>query len=185
MSTVSLTHVLHGSENADLHDKRLRGRHHGRTLLTILMLSGMVLMPFAAFAQARAATASIETVDVVVDHAKVVRLPEKVQTVIVGNPAIADVTVQKNGILVVTGKSYGVTNLIALDSAGAMLAESHIRVQAKTESVLTVHRGGERETYSCAPKCQPSLQMGDSSKHFDGVGGQVTRRNQMATEQQK
>lgn len=64
-----------------------------------------------------------EAVQVVVDHAKVLRLPDKAQTVIVGNPAIADVTVQRNGVMVITGKSYGVTNLIALDATGALLAE--------------------------------------------------------------
>jgi Pilus formation protein N terminal region len=181
MSTGSMTHFMQGNDGGPPLNLRQR---HSRTLIAMLLLSGLVLMPFAAFAQART-TGAIETVDVVVDHAKVVRLPEKVQTVIVGNPAIADVTVQKNGILVVTGKSYGVTNLIALDSTGTMLAESHIRVQAKTESVLTVHRGADRETYSCSPKCQPSMQMGDSAKHFDGIGGQVARRNQMATEQPK
>jgi Flp pilus assembly secretin CpaC len=148
-------------------------------------LSVALLACSPALAQSSTRSSSIETVDVRVDHAKVVKLPEKVQTVIVGNPAIADVTVQKNGVLVVTGKSYGVTNLIALDAAGVMLAESHISVQAKTESVITVHRGADRETYSCAPNCQPSLQLGDSAKYFEGIGGQVSRRNQMATEQPK
>ena len=60
---------------------------------------------------------------------------------VVGNPMIADITVQKHGILVVTGKAYGVTDLIALDGAGAMLAESLISVQAASESVVTVQGG--------------------------------------------
>ena len=83
---------------------------------------------------------------VTVDHAKVVSLPEKAQTVIVGNPAIADVTVQRNGVMVVTGKSFGVTNLIALDAAGALVAESLVRVRAASDSILTVQRGLERES---------------------------------------
>jgi Flp pilus assembly secretin CpaC len=119
-------------------------------------------------------------VTVTVDHAKVVRLPEKAQTVIVGNPAIADVAVQRNGVMVVTGKSFGVTNLIALDSSGALLAESSVRVSAATESILTVQRGLERESYSCTPVCQPSAQLGDSKKHFDEVGGQASARNAAA-----
>jgi Flp pilus assembly secretin CpaC len=73
---------------------------------------------------ATAAPNGVPPVTVMIDHAKVVKLPEKTQTVIVGNPIIADVTVQRNGILVVTGKSYGVTNLIALDAGGALLTES-------------------------------------------------------------
>ncbi|WP_332691051.1 pilus assembly protein N-terminal domain-containing protein [Bosea sp. (in: a-proteobacteria)] len=126
-----------------------------------------------------------ESVIVTVDHAKVVRLPEKAQTVIVGNPAIADVTVQRNGVMVVTGKSFGVTNLIALDASGTLLAESFVRVRAATDSVLTVQRGLERESYSCTPVCQPAAQLGDVKRFFDEVGGQSSSRNAAATGEKK
>ena len=125
---------------------------------------------------------SAEAVAVMIDHAKVIRLPERTQTVIVGNPIIADITVQRNGIAVVTGKSYGVTNLIALDGAGTMLAESLVSVQAATESVVVVQRGLERESYSCTPKCQPSMLLGDANKYFSEVGGQAGQRNSLATQ---
>lgn len=127
----------------------------------------------------------IEAVTVTVDHAKVLRLPEKAQTVIVGNPAIADVTVQRNGVMIVTGKSYGVTNLIALDATGALLAESSVRVGAATDSILTVQRGLERESYSCTPNCQPSAQLGDSKAFFEGTSGQNGARNAAATGTEK
>jgi Flp pilus assembly secretin CpaC len=136
----------------------------------------------AALPLAGARAAGKDAVAVMVDHAKVIRLPERTQTVIVGNPIIADVTLQRNGILVVTGKSYGVTNLIALDNGGTMLAESLISVQAPSESLVTVQRGLERESYSCTPNCQPSLLLGDSSKYFSDVGGQAGQRNTLATQ---
>lgn len=136
-------------------------------------------------AAAAPAEAGPETVIVNVDHAKVVRLPEKAQTVIVGNPAIADVTVQRNGVMVVTGKSFGVTNLIALDASGTLLAESYVRVRAATDSVLTVQRGLERESYSCAPVCQPTARLGDVKRFFDEVGGQASARNAAASGEKK
>jgi Pilus formation protein N terminal region len=128
------------------------------------------------------ASAGPPPVTVMIDHAKVVKLPEKTQTVIVGNPIIADVTVQRNGILVVTGKSYGVTNLIALDAGGALLTESLISVQAPNESLVTVQRGLERESYSCTPNCQPSILLGDAQKYFSEIGGQAGQRNSLATQ---
>ncbi|WP_336486026.1 pilus assembly protein N-terminal domain-containing protein [Methylobacterium nigriterrae] len=128
---------------------------------------------------ARAETESA-IVTVLVDNAKVMRLPERTQTVIVGNPIIADVTLQKNGVLVLTGKSFGSTNLIALDAGGQMLAESMIRVEAPQAAVITVQRGLERESYSCTPNCQPSVQLGDSSKYFGDVSGQADARRKMA-----
>lgn len=121
-------------------------------------------------------------VSVQVDNAKVIRLPEKTQTVVVGNPMIADITLQKNGVVVLTGKSFGTTNLIALDGKGAMLAESTISVQAPQASIITVQRGLDRESYSCTPNCQPSVQLGDAAKYFDDTSKQAEARRTMATQ---
>nr|WP_091972992.1 pilus assembly protein N-terminal domain-containing protein [Methylobacterium gossipiicola] len=133
-----------------------------------------VAAPHAALAEASAIVA------VTVDNAKLIRLPENTQTVIVGNPIIADVALQKNGVVILTGKSFGSTNLIALDRGGNMLAESTIRVQAPQAAVVTVQRGLERESYSCTPNCQPSVQLGDSTKYFGDVSGQAEARRALA-----
>ncbi|WP_414644229.1 pilus assembly protein N-terminal domain-containing protein [Bosea sp. (in: a-proteobacteria)] len=142
--------------------------------------SGLILAAGLLPAGAAPQASKIESVAVMVDHAKVIRLPEKAQTVIVGNPAIADVAVQKNGVMIVTGKSFGVTNLIALDASGALLAESLVRVGADSDSVLTVQRGLDRESYSCTPVCQPSAQLGDAQRYFGEVGSQASTRSSNA-----
>ena len=64
---------------------------------------------------------TVDTIAVNVDQAKLVRLPGKVATIVVGNPLIADVTLQPGGMIVVTGKGYGATNFIALDRVGDLL----------------------------------------------------------------
>ena len=142
-----------------------------------------LLLISAAPAGATEQASLSEPVTVMIDHAKILRLPERTQTVIVGNPIIADVSVQKSGVLVLTGKSYGRTNLIALDAGGALIAESMISVQAPNEAVVTVQRGLDRESYSCTPSCQPSLLLGDANKYFSEVGGQAGQRNSLATVQ--
>ena len=58
-----------------------------------------VMPPVAAFAA--------DTLDVILDQAQILRLPDRVGTIVVGNPLIADVTVQAGGLMVVTGKGYG------------------------------------------------------------------------------
>jgi Flp pilus assembly secretin CpaC len=137
-------------------------------------------LPLIGSPSPASASEKLDAVGVVVDQAKLIRLPEKTHTVIVGNPMIADITVQRNGILIVTGKSFGVTNFIALDAAGAMLAESQVTVRASRDKVLTVHRGLERESYSCSPECLPSIQLGDAPRFFGDIGGQATTRSQMS-----
>jgi Flp pilus assembly secretin CpaC len=145
----------------------------------LCLIGFMLAFPVSGGAFAQTA-GQIETVIVNLDHARIIRLPEKTQTVIVGNPIIADVVVQKNGIMVVTAKGFGETNLIALDATGNMLAESKIIVKAARDSVVTVQRGMERESYACAPACQPAIQLGDNQKFFAETGGQTTARNALA-----
>ncbi|MDB5557711.1 MAG: hypothetical protein JWQ36_645 [Enterovirga sp.] len=114
---------------------------------------------------------------VMVNRAKVIKLPEKTQTVVIGNPAVADVSIQKSGVVVLTGKSYGVTNFIALDSSGTMIGESMVSVTAPTDATLTVQRGLERQTYSCTPTCQPSVALGDANTYFSENKGQADQNS--------
>lgn len=132
-----------------------------------------------ALAWPGAAQAS-EPIYVQVDMAKVARLPANASTLVIGNPAIADVTMLKTtGAMVITGKSFGETNLIALDRGGEVVAESQIRVRQSGATML-VQRGVNRESYSCSPKCMPSPQIGDASKIFDAISQQVQARNSQA-----
>jgi Flp pilus assembly secretin CpaC len=121
-----------------------------------------------------------ETINLTLDRATVIRAPAKTTTVIIGNPAIADVSIQKNGVMVLTAKSYGETNLLALDSEGQLVSESWLKVQASSRNTLVVQRGGETETYSCEPLCRPTVTLGDSEKHFGKTSGQSGVRNNLA-----
>jgi hypothetical protein len=142
-----------------------------------LALAGLLTIAGPAYAQ----PVTLPVVTVLVDNAKLIRLPEKTQTVVVGNPFIAEVTPQKNGVLILTGKSFGSTNLIALDSAGGLVAETMIRVEASREATITVQRGMDRESLSCTPNCQPSAQLGDAAKYFDPTSGQADKRRALAS----
>src|SRR3984893_14807579 len=87
-----------------------------------------------------------DKIAVSVDQAKLVKLPTGIATVVVGNPLIADVTLQNGGIVVVTGKGYGATNFIAIDRAGEILMDRVIQVESPTDQDVTVYRGVERES---------------------------------------
>ena len=133
---------------------------------------------------AAAATVGNQTIVVKLDLAKVVRLPSQAQTLILGNPIIADVTLLRGGTtMVVTGKGYGQTNLIVLDKSGNLITESTIRVEQATDSLLIVQRGMERESYSCLPRCQPSVELGDSVPYTTLWGSAVQTRNGYAAPQ--
>jgi Flp pilus assembly secretin CpaC len=143
--------------------------------LTILAaLLGSVLIPLGA--------AHAEKLVVTTDRARIIKLPDQTKTVIVGNPIIADVTIGKDGLVILTGKSFGTTNLIALDGTGAILNESTIQVQQANENLVIMQRGLDRETYSCTPTCMPTVALGDDTKYFTDAGSASTTRNKLATE---
>jgi hypothetical protein len=119
-----------------------------------------------------------DTVNVHVDEARVMKLPERVATIVIGNPMIADASLQSGGILVVTGKGYGSTNLLALDRAGKVILDKNIQVVRPEEAdLVTVYKGTGRETYSCAPECAPRITLGDDSKYFGDTMAQTAARN--------
>jgi len=118
-----------------------------------------------------------EPLAVTVDQATVMKLPEKVATIVVGNPLIADVAVQSGGLVVVTGKGYGSTNLIVLDRGGAVLMERSVVVRGVTDRSVQVYRGVERETYSCTPDCERRITLGDSANYFQATIDQAENRS--------
>jgi Flp pilus assembly secretin CpaC len=121
--------------------------------------------------------------DVSVDRATIMRAPAGTATVIIGNPLIADATTQRNGVLVVTGKSFGSTNIMLLDGSGAVLSETLVRVGRASEGMIVVQRGGSRESYSCTPRCEASLSIGDSKTTFKDTAEQIAAHGKMSSGQ--
>lgn len=121
-----------------------------------------------------------ETVSVIVDRAMILPAPEGTATLVVGNPSIADTSIQRNNVIVLTGKSYGTTNIVAIDSTGKTIKELIVSVRSPEDRVVTVHRGVDRESYSCAPTCERTLRIGDAPSFFDQVGSQFGTRNGLA-----
>lgn len=102
-----------------------------------------------------------------IDQATIIRLDSPGSEVIVGNPSIADVAVQSGRVLVVTGKSVGLTNLIVLNNAGKQIYENKVSVSVDPQHLVTVNKGVGRETYSCSPTCGPALIPGDTATYAD------------------
>ena len=129
-----------------------------------------------------AVPARADTLSINVDQAQIMRLPEKIATIVIGNPLIADATLQSGGILVVTGKGYGATNLVALDRSGRVVMEKTVQVLgAGTGDLVTVYKGVERETYSCAPNCERRITLGDSTGYFNATLTESATRNGQAS----
>ena len=140
------------------------------------LAAGILLWPLAAVAEP-----SANTIAVNVDQARLVKLPARVATIVVGNPLIADVALQAGGVLVVTGKGYGATNFIAMDRAGEVLVDRLIQVEGPSDQLITVYRGVDRESYSCMPICQRRITLGDGDSYFKAAMDQAGNLTNQAT----
>ena len=156
-----------------------RGRY-GRSLRIVIPLLAMIVLthnPALADGSSNGngdgGSGGDGEIAVRLDHAILVKTPERTSTVIVGNPLIADVVIQPGGLMAVNGRGYGVTNLIAIDRSGVTLSEKRVVVKGPDVHTVVVYRGVARETYSCAPFCEPRVTLGDSSQFFATTLGQT------------
>lgn len=149
------------------------GRRLAPACAAIFLLLAAAPEPAAADAPA------VDVLTVVVDEARLIRMPDRATTLVVGNPLIADVSLQPGGLMVLTGKGFGQTNLIALDRSGNKLLEKNLLVKAPPGMVV-VYRGVLRETYSCAPDCEPRNMLGTAPAFFTSTLNQTVTRNNQA-----
>jgi Pilus formation protein N terminal region len=116
------------------------------------------------------------------DQSQLLRLSRPVAEIIIGNPSIAEISVHSANTLILTGKTFGLTNVIMLDADRNIIQEH--RVMVKRDEARAVHliKGSKRETYNCSPQCNPSLVIGDDPAYFNATAGIFEKKTKM-TEQ--
>lgn len=118
----------------------------------------------------------------VADQTQLVKLPETPATVIVGNPAVADVTTEGK-VLFLHPRGFGLTNVIALDNQGRKLGDYLVRVVFEDGFSVSMYGPGSRQTYSCRKDCEPMMRIGDENGFFTDYASQVDNKNSLATGQ--
>lgn len=127
------------------------------------------LTAIAGFAALSIAPACAGDLVVRYDQSQLLRLPRPASEIIVGNPSIADVALQDGNLLVVTGKTFGITNIIALDAEHNVIQDQRVMVERDDRRVVNLMKGTQRFTYSCTPNCEPTLTIGDNKDFFTDV----------------
>lgn len=97
-------------------------------------------------------------IEVTMNQAKIVRLARPADTIVVGNSAIADASVQDASTIVLTGKGFGVTNLVVLDADGTPIVDEQVTVIRHDASSVRIYRRSEVQTMSCTPYCESSYK---------------------------
>ena len=119
------------------------------------LLTGLAALVSASIIPAGAGAAGIE---VTMNQAKIVKLARAADTIVIGNPAIADASVQDASTVVLTGKGFGVTNLVVLDEMGNPIIDEQVTVTRGTASTVRIYRRAQVQTLSCTPFCESSYK---------------------------
>jgi hypothetical protein len=114
--------------------------------LTVMTSSGMALA---------------QGMPVRIDQTSRIALSASARDVIVGNPAVADVTIIDGRNILVLGKSYGVTNIVVLDARGRTILDRQIMVSAADDGRVSFFRGPDVYNYSCSPRCERTPMPGE------------------------
>lgn len=105
-----------------------------------------------------AGVAHAQSLNVGIDRSARVALRGAASSVIVGNPAIADVTVVDANTLFVTGKGYGVTEVVAVDGLGRTIYQGEVVVTGDSTGSIRVWRGAQATEMACAASCSASIR---------------------------
>jgi len=145
---------------------------------TVLALSLLGLGATGAWAE------TVGGLDVAVDHARILKIPRAAGTIIIGNPAIVDVTIHDAETLVLTGRSYGMTNVVVLDPGGEVVLDDDVTVTSREDRSVRIYRQAARSTFSCSPRCEPQVTVGDEEESFSRSLGQFKSRESMVNPSQ-
>ena len=125
--------------------------------LAATVVSASVLI---AGAQALAA----QGIEVVMNQAKIVKLARPADTIVIGNPDIADASVQDATTIVLTGKGFGTTNIVVLDDTGEPIVDERVIVKRSDAATMRIYRRNDVLTLSCTPICQKAYQTEAESR---------------------
>jgi hypothetical protein len=109
------------------------------------------------------------------DEVRTLTFKNPITTVYVGNPSIADVTMIDARHAFVQGKSYGRTNIVALDRENTTVFNTNVSVSGgQGGGTVTLNRGAQRVTLTCAGgRCEPTPTPGDEQKTYDIENNQL------------
>lgn len=126
----------------------------------------------AAIAVSAPLARAAEELSVLSDQSQIIKLDKAPGTIVVGNPSIADVTIQGSELFV-HGRAFGKTNLIILDDSGNVMAQYNVNVNSIDDNAVTVFKASQggmvQATYTCKVDCESALHVGDDVNTFNNV----------------
>lgn len=125
-----------------------------------------------------------QSYNVDLNKTQIIQLNEPAGAVVVGNPAIADVSVHSDRTIFIIGRGYGETNVMILSPKGDVVMDASVQVTGNLSSTgVRVYNGSSagRQTFNCTPYCIPAPILGDQGEfRTNNEGETIAISNQIA-----
>ena len=139
-----------------------------QSIRSYALTTALTLAAVLSFAPATQAETGIH---IVMNQARILKLARPADTVVVGDPEIADAVVKDSRTVVLTGKGFGITNIVIIDADGAAIVDDQVMVSRSVANTTRVYRRAYVQTLSCTPYCE-TAQKTEAEKASDSqIGG--------------
>lgn len=139
-----------------------------RALFSALLLSSFAVPAFAG------------EVGVPMDEVRMIAFKQPVATVFMGNTTIADVNMIDSRHAFILGKTFGETNMIALNAEGRQVSNDHVTVFGRRMGMVTLNKGANQYNFTCTKAhCETQPVPGDEKQYFDATHGAVATHEDM------
>lgn len=133
----------------------------------------------ALFALSALPAAAAEPLVLSADRTQLLSVSTPPGAIVIGDPFIADVTVQGQQIFV-HGRAYGETDMIILDTEGNQIANFEVMVKEReNDATLSVYKAGKRYSSSCMPDCQSIVRVGDDPSHMSAIANTFNQKQNL------
>jgi Pilus formation protein N terminal region len=114
------------------------------------------------------AAAQAEELILKTDETKLLKISKTPGTIVIGNPSIADATIEGKNVFL-QGKAFGSTNIIILDDKGDEIVNYDVTIQIGGNHNMAVFKPTGRFSYTCAPLCEAQMQVGDPTDYVSSL----------------
>lgn len=149
------------------------------------VLFGTTLFAYGALAGGHAIAGS--AISMQTDQTQMIALASEPGTVVVGNPSIADISVNGKQVFM-HGRAFGDTNVIILDTNGNQMANFDVTVVHSANNDVAIYSArtskdapASRYTYSCNPVCQRAIIPGDEFESYKNIVAMTILKSGLAT----
>ena len=106
---------------------------------------------------------ALANISVRLDQNAIMDLRAPAGTVLIGDPAVVDVSLLNPRRIAILGRGYGSTNVIITDRMGKVIFQQVVEVSRANSNRVSITRGGLVSNFTCSPTCERTPSPGEDS----------------------